>query len=175
MSVTRLQHTFPDGMLGTAVLSDDGLFRYSLSRIWDEEGPMATIVMLNPSKATHKDRDATIAKLTGFGKSLGWGGFVVVNLWAFRATEPADLRLAGFPIGPENDFFIELAVTFAQGPVICAWGSNPRSMRQTARAQQVLDLIRGAGRTPMTWRISVKGDPWHPLYIPYDAQLVELP
>lgn len=81
-----------------ADISKCGRFRYRLWRWWDDQKPMACWIMLNPSTADASEDDPTIRKCIGFTKR--WdeaglyelGGIMVVNLFAFRATQPADLR-----------------------------------------------------------------------------------
>ena len=83
----------------TAVISQDGLYRYHLERRWSD-APFLTFVMLNPSTADAEIDDPTIRRCVGFSKREGAGGIAVVNLYAFRATSPADLRQASAPYGP---------------------------------------------------------------------------
>jgi hypothetical protein len=75
-------------------------------------GPLCW-VLLNPSTADDRRDDPTIRRCLGFARSLGYGGIHVVNLFAFRATCPRQLRAADDPVGPDNDGFILRA---AQGP-----------------------------------------------------------
>ena len=77
-----------------AILSDDGRYRYLLERQWDERPRMAWC-MLNPSTADANIDDQTIKRCIGFAKREGFGGIIVVNLMAFRATSPAMCLRAG--------------------------------------------------------------------------------
>ena len=81
----------PRGEVGRALISPDQRFRYWLLRRWSP-GPLLVWVMLNPSTATPYLDDATIRKVRGFSKRLGYGGFVVVNVWAFRTKDPKVLH-----------------------------------------------------------------------------------
>lgn len=93
-----------------AVLSTCRKYRFALWRIWDESKPYAMIIGLNPSTADEKEDDPTIARCIGFARSWGYGGLCMANLFAFRATEPADIFAASDPIGPGNDeWLIKLA------------------------------------------------------------------
>src|SRR5438270_2376466 len=40
--------------------------------------------------------------LLGFAKSWGFGGVEVVNLFAYRTTDPGELRRVADPVGAEN-------------------------------------------------------------------------
>ena len=157
-------------MKRNAVLSAHGVYRYLLTREWSS-GPQGAIIMLNPSTADEFQDDPTIRKCIGFAQRLGWGGFSVVNLYAYRATDPADLRRAGYPIGPHNEQYIERAVDLAAdtgAPVVAAWGR--KGHQQQARVRAVLAALRS---TPVfALRIAKTGAPSHPLMLPYSTQLL---
>ena len=150
--------------MATAEISSDGVYRYSLTRQWGD-GETACFVMLNPSTADAVHDDPTIRKCVGFAKRWGFGSLEVVNLFAFRATNPAVLRSAPHPIGPLNDDRIELAASRA-GRIIAAWGGGGRYLN---RGQKVRERLRWLGYE--VWAIrKTNGEPWHPLYLPYEEQ-----
>ena len=99
-----------DPAAGAAVLSPCGAYRYLLTRRFGPGKKLATFVMLNPSTADAERDDATIRKCVGFARSWGCAGLQVVNLFAFRATDPTDLRMADDPVGPENDVWLGRAI-----------------------------------------------------------------
>ena len=73
----------------SATLSECGLYRYDLWRTW-ATGPHVTFVMCNPSTADAEIDDPTIRRCIGFAQEWGFAGLVVVNLYAYRATEVSD-------------------------------------------------------------------------------------
>lgn len=151
-----------------AFISDSGLFRYWLERQWGP-GPRLVFIMLNPSTADAMLDDATIRKCIGFAQRLGFDGILVLNLFAFRATKPANLKLAGWPVGNVNDWIIRDALVNADLfdiKVVCAWGANARGHKRSA---EVLALLRACGVQPMALRRLNDGTPEHPLYIPYEC------
>ena len=168
--------TQPDGASaapirdGWAFISDDGLYRYSLTRHvapLTGEGAVA-FVMLNPSTADAEQDDPTIRRCIGFARAWGFEWLKVVNLYAYRATDPTDLwAVDPYPpyatqIGPENDCTISKVVG-GSDLVICAWGAGSRSPN---REGQVLDCI-GA---PHALGLTKDGSPRHPLYVRGDAE-----
>lgn len=165
--------TYPDSttqVARSARLSEDGVYRYSLSRRW-ALGPAARFIMLNPSTADGTQDDPTIRRCVGFARALGCGALIVVNLFAYRATRPADLWRAADPVGPRNDLTIlEVAedVRRAGGPLIAAWGARvPES-----RVERVLDLLEAANARDLLTALGTTqtGAPRHPLYLPSSAR-----
>jgi hypothetical protein len=57
---------------GTAVISDCGRYRYSLTRSWADGDNRVVFVMLNPSTADAEVDDPTIRRCIGFAKA--WAG-----------------------------------------------------------------------------------------------------
>jgi hypothetical protein len=147
----------------TAILSLCGTYRYLLTRTWDANRSPACWVMLNPSTADATQDDPTIRRCVGFARDWGCGGIVVVNLFAFRATDPAALRTAPDPIGPDNDNHIRRAVTIGGATVVCAWGAHGTLL---GRGRSVADLIRSLGVVPQCLGTTRDGQPRHPLYVP---------
>ncbi|WP_401001100.1 DUF1643 domain-containing protein [Agromyces sp. GXQ0307] len=138
-----------------------GDYRYSLTRVWDEALPTITFVLLNPSTADAQKLDQTMRRCVSFAKRQGFGGMVIVNLYAFRSTSPKVMKAAADPVGPENDRVLA-AVT---GTVVAGWGNHA----DPARVAQVVALL------PPLYALGINkgGQPTHPLYVLDDAPLIE--
>jgi hypothetical protein len=119
--------TLFDSQPGWADLSPCGTYRYLLGRRIGGGDRVGLWVMLNPSTADANEDDATIRRCIGFARREGCGLLEVVNLFAYRATDPAALRLADDPVGPANDHFISKAVERA-ALVVVAWGALRRPL-----------------------------------------------
>ena len=157
-------------MKRTATISQCQQFRYLLSRDWNDAMPRAAFIMLNPSTADADIDDPTIRKCITFAKNAGMGSLDVVNLFAYRATKPADMKKAGWLRGPENDAYIERAVKRA-AITICAWGANARDL---GRQAEVRALLKAWCVKPHALRLLFDGVPEHPLMLPYSCKLLEL-
>ncbi len=59
--------------------------------------------MLNPSTADETQEDPTIRRCLGFAKSWGFDRLIIVNIFAFRSTNPDALYSQVDPIGVGND------------------------------------------------------------------------
>jgi hypothetical protein len=151
-----------------SIISDDGLYRYRLWRIWDHYAPKAVWIMLNPSTADAMHDDPTIRRCIGFAHTWGFGGIEVLNLYAFRATNPAELLKQADPVGPENDAVIRGVLNnLWAGKVIAAWGAHKGIHR---RMNHVVGIIQ---QSKYIWCLArtKDGAPRHPLYIPNGTRL----
>jgi hypothetical protein len=151
-----------------------GEYRYSLTRLWDQDNPRNIIfIMLNPSTADGEQDDPTIRKCVKFSQKWGFGCLTVLNLFAYRATNPKALLAVPDPVGPYNNQLIK-DLTGETDLVVCAWGSSVPKLIEP-RAQEVLEILTKNRIQPKALRISQKtGQPYHPLYLPDDLQLVAL-
>jgi hypothetical protein len=138
----------------TAVLSHDNIYRYQLSRIWDEEKPKILFIMLNPSTADEFVEDPTIRRIVTYAKDWGYGGVYVGNLYAFRSTDPKGLKSIADPVGPENITHIQTLISVVD-KVIYAWGNEEKEP----------DWLKKMVDTPYCIEISKKGISKHPLYL----------
>jgi hypothetical protein len=149
-------------MTGGAALSPCGRYRYALSRSWDDDLPVALFVMLNPSTADADVDDPTIRRCVSFARSWGCGAITVANLYAYRATDPAELAVADDPVGPDNDYWIATLAADAE-LIVAAWGATAHP--SPTRANSVRDLLRRACAVHCLGRTQ-HGHPRHPLYVP---------
>lgn len=157
-----------------ALFSECGKYRYELWRIWDDRSPLMVWVMLNPSTADAEVDDPTIRKCQGFARRHLHGGVIILNLFAWRSTDPKVLATVGDPIGPKNDTHIDAvlhSIAPGGGTVMAAWGADPaarfRGPAVIKRIRSTCGLVRCLGTTQ-------SGAPKHPLYPPYDTPLVPL-
>ena len=150
-----------------AIYSPCERYRYRLTRVWDRAGPNALFVMLNPSTATEVQNDPTVERCERRARALGYGAFCVVNIFAFRATDPQVMRAQTDPVGPENDAMIVGSARDWADRIICAWGTHGAYL---GRGPQVEGLLRETRKPLFHLGLSKAGHPKHPLYIGYDRQ-----
>lgn len=158
-----------------ALISDCETFRYWLTRTWDVTLPRLVFVGLNPSTADATLDDPTIRRCIGFSRREGFGGITMLNLFAYRATDPKELEGAAWGKdirGPNNDFYHGYYLQQAlihNIPVVCAWGANKavgdEGKAFVQRALQMGNNVVCLGQTQ-------SGAPKHPLYIAADKPLV---
>lgn len=68
-----------------------GDHRYDLTRAWGS-GPPICFVMLNPSVADGLQDDPTIWNIMCRSLRWGFGSLVVVNVYSFRSSSPAEMK-----------------------------------------------------------------------------------
>ena len=91
----------------TAKLSECRKYRFALWRTWDDSKPYVMFVGLNPSTADETTDDPTLTRCINYAKSWGFGGVCMANIFAYRATEPNDMKAATDPIGSENNDWLK--------------------------------------------------------------------
>lgn len=159
--ITRT-HT-KDDAASTATYSDCERYRYALTRVWDAAANKVAFVMLNPSTATEVQNDPTVERCERRARTLGFGAFRVVNIFAWRDTDPRAMRAAADPVGPDNDAAIMAAAAWADR-VVCAWGTHGAHL---SRGPHVETLLRTTAKPLYHLGLSMAGHPKHPLYIAY--------
>lgn len=150
-----------------AIYSPCERYRYSLTREWaPEDGGRVLFVMLNPSTATELRNDPTVERCERRARALGYGAFRVCNIFAWRATDPREMRAAADPVGPQNDAALRDGCDWADR-VICAWGAHGAHL---GRGPRVEAMLRATGASLHHLGLTRDGHPRHPLYIAYSRQ-----
>ena len=159
----------------SAVISECGRYRYSLERIVQAHPLVAkprTVlwVMLNPSTADAYTDDPTIRKCREFSRRWGFHRMTVGNLFAWRATNPADMwahKDMHDIIGPRTNE--RLAVMAAEADqVIYAWGNHAEEWPK--RADEVARTIREINPEVYVLGYTASGQPMHPGRIAYATE-----
>ena len=144
-------------MNSTATLSHCRTYRYSLTREWGD-GFSVLFICLNPSTADETLDDPTIRRCISFAREWGGGRLHMANLFAFRATDPRDMKNASDPIGPENDKHL-LALAHDSALTIAAWGVHGTFGGRHNAVRRILPRLHYL-------RLTKDGHPGHPLYLP---------
>ncbi|MCG8414509.1 MAG: DUF1643 domain-containing protein [Pseudomonadales bacterium] len=137
-------------------------YRYSLERSWDEGTGSVLFIGLNPSTADHRSDDPTIRRCVGFARDWGFQRMEIVNLFAYRATLPKDLKAAPDPIGPANDRWIKTAHRQADLTVAC-WGNDGEFLGRADSVRKRLDSLHCI-------HLNQSSQPAHPLYLKASLQ-----
>lgn len=158
-----------------ALISPCGLYRYWLTREWDARCFKLPIIMLNPSTADASIDDPTIRRCMAFAKREGFGGIRVMNLFAFRATSPDEMKVVSDPVGSDNNIHLDRLLRgestgLTPSPaILAAWGTHGDHQ---SRAKDVFKLARAVGAPLVCLGITKDGHPRHPLYVKGDQPFV---
>lgn len=144
-----------------ATFSDCRKYRYQLFREWDPDSTTCVFIGLNPSTADESVNDPTIRRCIQFAKDWGYGRLVMLNLFAYRSTDPSVLSSLPDPIGPENNFHI-LEICKTAGIVVAAWGNHGTLLN---RHIGIVELLEQQVKL-MCLKTTGSGQPIHPLYQP---------
>ena len=152
-----------------AIISECGLYRYSLSRIWEENKPLLGFIMLNPSTADAENDDATIRSLIRIVTALKYGGFYVGNLLPIRCTDPKLL-----PKKHVDKLILDLNmknivnINKNVDKLVFSWGNNYSELINYA-ALKVKDAYK-KDAYQLGDRTKI-GNPRHPLYLKTNTPL----
>jgi hypothetical protein len=149
--------------MSSCVFSSNRLYRYVLRHQCDDTKPIASPkriawIGLNPSTADELSLDRTLAAICRYSRRWGFSEVVMLNLFAFRATDPRDLKRAEDPIGPDNDHHLLTEVRKVQRVIAC-WGGHGRFLGRDRDVSDLLGVSFGCLLKNRT------GTPHHPLYL----------
>ena len=158
-------------MISDALISECGQYRYWLRRQWTDITKPKTVVFIgvNPSTADATEDDPTIRRCIKFSQRWGGDALLMLNLFAFRATDPNDMKAQGpAAVGPENNRFLT-EFTGTSFLTVAAWGVNGEFRQRDQRVVQMLD-----DGNLFCLGFTKDGHPRHPLYVRADTLLQPL-
>ena len=148
-------------IIASAEIKDN--YRYWLKREWDISKEIGVFIALNPSYATDLKCDQTMCNINNLSIKWGWGGFYILNLFAFMATNRNDMLAADNPVGDENDTHIARICAECK-TIILSWGvENP--MRVAGRANVVKDILKDLNKEVFCLYENIGGGYRHPCII----------
>ena len=148
-----------------ATFSDCRKYRYALSRTWNGKKKTILFIGLNPSTADEKIDDPTIRRCINYAQNWGYGSLLMVNLFAYRATIPSELKNVKNPIGNDNDLHI-IELSKKADIAVAAWGNEGSLLNRDKEVKKILPNL-------MCLKINKSGQPSHPLYQKKDLKLIK--
>ena len=98
-------------------------------------------------------------------KSGGMEVFLMVNLFAYRATIPTVLKNVKNPIGNDNDLHIT-ELSKKVDLAVAAWGNGGSLLNRDEDIKKIIPNL-------MCLKINKSGQPTHPLYQKKDLKLIK--
>ena len=132
---------------------------------------------LNPSTANKEKSDVTVSKVERVAENKGYNGFVMLNLYPIRSTNPKELGDSK----NEREFnknikeIVEIAKTEKEPHFWTAWGNNI-SLRSYL-LEALRDIFSVSKVINAKWfhlgELTKKGNPRHPSRLSYEWDLRE--
>ena len=164
--ITREETNKVGSIVKRAVFSDCEKYRYTLYRMWNTTEQQIIFVGLNPSTADERIDDPTIRRCRCFAESWGYGSMIMLNLFAYRSTDPRNLKKCNNPIGDYNLSFLKEYIR--KYKTIACYGNGGNYLN---RHKEFLKEYRGH---LYAIKILKNGMPSHPLYLKKNLQPVKL-
>ena len=122
------------------------------------------VIGLNPSTADETQDDPTIRRCKRFAKDWGYGGLIMTNLFAIRATDPKEMIKHPEPVGEDNNDWLSASAKDA-GIILAAWGAKGGHKNR----DRVVKFLLRKNRI-MCLGLTKQGQPKRPLYIKADTK-----
>lgn len=155
-----------------AIFSDCEQYRYLIEIIWDDSKPLCQFIGLNPSTADEMKDDPTMRRCKDFAKRWGCGGLLMTNVFAIRATQPAEMMIHPAPNGGAVNYETILEAASRSEIIVAAWGKDG-DYRQWGYHVQC--LLANARHKVQCFKLTKNGQPYHPLYMAAKTPLIDLP
>lgn len=123
---------------------------------------MVAFIGLNPSTALPEKLDPTVTRCERFAKDWGYDGFIMLNIFSYRATSPTDMKRAKDPTGDPVNIDAIRGVCQQAGRVVCCWGNHGVHLN---RGNQVRDILQHDNIDLKHLGLCKTGQPKHPLYL----------
>ena len=156
-------------MENDCVFSQDRVYRYVLKHSWrdifDDVEKSIVWIALNPSTADESQLDPTLTRIRNFSNQFGYNCFYMLNIFAFRSTDPKNMLNCKQPIGKDNDYWIK-QICNKTDKIVCCWGNIGKHLN---RSDQVRLLLKNH---PLFYLdMSKENQPKHPLYLSSKLEL----
>lgn len=113
---------------------------------------------LNPSTADEVEDDSTVKRCISYARQWGFGGIILGNLFAYRATNPLKIMNVSDPIGNENNSWLKKLANEAD-LIVGVWGNGGQL---NGRATDVVAMFQNL----QCLRVTNKGQPHHTRGLP---------
>jgi hypothetical protein len=148
-----------------AIFSECKRYRYVLA--WPtglDDERYALFILANPSTATAEQTDPTVARCISYAQRWGYGWCRVVNVRAWRETDPKKVPPDPVAVGPDN--FRHIREQADQAAIVVAGFGKLGGFlgKKTIAEVQAYDIAVHA------LKLNKDGSPQHPLYLRADAK-----
>ena len=149
--------------INTYVNSPDNTLRFVLG--YDNSNPLI-VIGVNPSTADDRVPDATIRRVLGYVSRNNFNGFLMINVYPYRSTNPQNLpEQMDISIHKQNlKHILEIFEKHSNATVLVAFG-NPINERKYLK-ECFADIVKNAQQFNLKWKqigkLTAAGNPRHP-------------
>ena len=167
----KLPRRWPN-LFSHAHFSDSRTHRYQLWRSWPErrydDRNWVAFIGLNPSTADEHTDDRTVAGC--IRRAIRWRKFVgmwMLNLFAFRGTDPRTMLAADDPTGDPHclDAIRDVVTAPIVTRVVLCWGEHGAHRNRAAKVLEMLEASEAVRPKLCYLELNKSGQPKHPLYV----------
>ena len=156
---------------GSAKFSEDGKYRYSLTRSWNQGKGNILWIGMNPSTASAEVDDPTVRREVLFSIDWGYRRYIKCNVMDYRATKPINLLQKNIiPCSKKNLRYILKEANKAD-KIILSYGNLRSPLQKYADA--VLETLKPMKRKLFILGRTQCGNPRHTLYIKKTIKLIK--
>lgn len=162
----------PPDVTGEAIFSPCGRYRTVLARAWTKQ-PRRWLMWcgMNPSTADGQEDDPTVQRECTRTRSLGYDGYLKVNVLDYRATHPKDLLGPGVVANSAANHPTIMRLATISEAVVMAHGNL--HARFVPWADNLTHELIGDGHRLLCLGQNKNGSPKHPLYLAAETALRE--
>lgn len=169
---TKSSNTITPTLFGSqsikgAEFSSCGKYRYALWRIWDEQKPVVMCIGLNPSTANSGQNDPTITFLIKMLTMMGYGGFYMMNLFAFITSKPKELKKEKDVLG-DNNKWLSIISPKCTDVVFCWGGFTVLSLYK--EFEDRVEFMKEMFPKALCFGWTSSSQPFHPLAMMYSGK-----
>lgn len=128
---------------------------------------------INPSTATPESLDNTLRKVQKFAFNNGYDGWIMLNVYPQRATNPKDIHTE-IQISIHQENLKQLQLLIHEHPNFDIWASWGTLINKRPFLKTCLKDVAEALGLERNWlhlnELTKKGHPKHPLYLPYESE-----
>lgn len=136
-----------------------------LTRVWAPGPRFCVFIGLNPSTADERVDDPTVRRCILYARAWGFDAMRMLNIFAFRATDPADMKAEPDPVGEGNDEAL-FQYTRDASMVVACWGAHGTYLGRGVKVRRMLEPTVELHALALT----KSGHPGHPLYLRADLK-----
>lgn len=155
----------------TYITNNDNTARYSLGKLGERN---LCFIGINPSTARPDDLDRTVTRVERFALDNGYDGWIMLNVYSQRATDPNDMHetLDSIIHNENMEQVGALLASLSSFDICAAWGTEiNRRPYLTECLQDLVNIIGTDKRWIHLHHLTKDNHPRHPLYLPARAEI----